>query len=94
MRKDKLKPFLWILPVFLLGFRPGSASDRGEPAGGGAAPSGGTAALVSPDLGEGGLSAEEREIVSRMEILENLELLRELELYEDFFLLLEEDDED
>ena len=108
MRTGWLKSFLWIFPFLLVGFLPvwasspegfpsGSYPGQSEPAGEATAPSGGTAVTRPQDLPIGKtdrLTAEEKEIVTRMELLENLELLENMELFEDFFLVLKEDEEE
>jgi hypothetical protein len=76
------------------GFQPVGAS---SPEGGTTAPSGETAVSLPQVLPAGKperLTAEEKEILSRVELLENLELLENIELFEDFLLVLKEDEEE
>lgn len=98
MRAGWLKSFLLVLPFFLVGFLPGWASSpASSPEGGTTAPSGETAVSLPRVLPAGKperLTAEEKEILSRVELLENLELLKNIELFEDFLLVLKEDEEE
>jgi len=79
------------------GIPSGSSPGQPEPAGGTTAPSGETAVSLPRVLPAGKperLTAEEKEILSRVELLENLELLENIELFEDFLLVLKEDEEE